>query len=378
MGPPDWWISKRLTNEAGQPHLYFYAKGERSTEQGAREQAVSSIRRQIADYILSRYQLELLGGEKQASSPPQIDVTRVEISGEKALKSLGKWTVYMCGRYPRSEYERVVGMLELGRTLGRRYRSGKSLYHQGAYKDAIRILESEIAQHGETPFVEHDIEASKILLGDSWLACNSPLSAAKARQYYQDVLNTSLSSSWKRTARERYAKLPDPPRLWNVRNKFGGKSVGLLCLRDEGQGWGPYSSLAMILEQDCRDVLLTEVNLAGLVSAADSAVVYSGSVHPLIRAGRQRRTDLVLAVLVSTDPDKRGQHAVAYGVTREAIDTTVRFFVVRVSDGRSVYTGEFKGVAGQGQTGRLSQYVANILVRNYLDKECPAVFDSVP
>jgi len=373
---PGWWRNQRPTNEPGQPYLYFYAKGESTrTEQDARDQARASIRQQVAEYILSRFMIEGSDGERRTSFGPQIDVKQVEISGDTAIKSAGRWTAYMCGRYPRSEYDTVVGLLDLGMSLDNTYRSAKSHYHQGLYQVVIRALESDVARHADTPFVEHDIEAAKILLGDAWLASKVPLSAAKARQCYEDVLSTSFSAAWKSTAEERIKKLPDPPRLWMVRNRFGGRSTGLVCLQNAGKGWKPYQDLSMTLDQDCREVLLPTEPLTGLISNADASAVFAGNVQSLVRAGHQRRAEVVLALLVSTDPAKRGQRTVAYGVERDAIDSTIRFFVVRVSDGKPVYSGEFKGVAGQAGDGRLAQYAATILIRNYLDKQCPAVFE---
>ena len=62
-----------------------------------------------------------------------------------------------------------------------------------------------------------------------------------------------------------------------------------------------------------------------------------------------------------------------YGVTLPAMDSMVRFFVVRVEDGKIVYNGQFKETAGALAESRLADRATAIMITKYLAQNCPVV-----
>jgi len=324
---PTWWDNPHKHDS---DHLYFKSEGksEVGLEQ-ARQEALKEVKAQVAEYICDEVKVQRDDSVLRAvfKSNSMAELRGVEVFDEADMRSGGVWTVWMLGRYPRSEYDRVRQKMERGTHLEHLWREAQSAVNMQKEGDAEKLLLEVIHSYDQALNMSFAVDAAKLALAGVYVKQNRIM---RARQWIGDVQNGATDDVWRRRADELIAMLPAP----SVGDAFDGKTVGIYCsVRKDG-----VAAPDLALTQDLNARLLKEQVktvqppdggiLCRDIFDADAAKVFSDAFRPL-------HADAVLVVVLDVDTRKTGTKVeIPFSNEKvDALDATLRYLVIRVSDG---------------------------------------------
>jgi hypothetical protein len=270
------------------------------------------------------------------------------------------------------EKKKALERVEFGRRLAAHYAGAKAAHSRGEYESARTNLQTVIRNYASLRAPAFDLEEAQLLLGD---ACGAQKDFLAARQSYEEVQQNSASDPWKESAALKLKGLPKAPRAWPLHDRWKGRKVALLCaVREAGQAPRPLAPLGEVLGSDCRESRLDYVDVSGDIGAdAVAALFDQRSCAAVEETAKRKGAGVVLAVLLTMDPAKRGQTQDMMGVAMPVADSEVSFLLVDVEGAKISYGGRFPEVAGTRSEARLSDRVASILLEKHLVPKCPAL-----
>lgn len=269
------------------------------------------------------------------------------------------------------EKQKVLERVAFDQRIVALFAEARAFHSRGEHESARTNLQTVIQNYARLRAPSFDLQEAQVLLGDTYGAQKDFLAA---RQCYDGVVQDSSSTQWKATASTKLRALPKAPRAWPLNDRWQGRKVALLCaVRDVGQVPRAFAALGTVLGRDCRESRLECVDL-GTIKADELAALFSQrSVTVVGEAAKRKGAGVVLAVLITVDPSKRGQTQETMGVAMPVADSEVAFLVVDVKGATVCYGDRFNEVAGNRSETRLAERVASILVEKYLVPKCPAL-----
>lgn len=267
---------------------------------------------------------------------------------------------------------KVLERVEFDRRMAGLLAEARAAHSRGEYESARTNLQVVVESHARLRAPTFDWEDAQVLLGDT---CGAQKDFLEARRNYEGVAQNSSSAAWKAAATAKLKALPRAPRAWPLNDRWRGRRVALLCAqREVGQAPRPFTALVEILGRDCRESRLESVEVTGDLKADELVALFGqGSVAAACEAAKRKGAGVVVAVLLSTDPAKRGQTEDMMGVAMPVADSEVTFLVVDAEGGTAGYGDRFSEVAGTRSESRFAERVASILVEKYLVPKCPAL-----
>ncbi|MDP2989747.1 MAG: hypothetical protein Q8O57_04185 [Kiritimatiellota bacterium] len=364
---PPRWISEPKSDDS----IYLYRVGHAAKQpsaDAAREAAFQDAVNQIARL----FSAAVPGG---ALLPPVSHL----ISGKAELVPGCVWIEKDGARaegwvqisWPLAEKQRVMKRMALGEELARHWAEAQEALRKGQAEKARGLLEDVLQRQDQALFMSFELDTAKLMLGD---INREQREVVEARACYESVINTSTSATARKAATEKVRLLPDPPRFWPIRDRWAGQKIALLCVIRDDKSCRRFLDLANVLTKDCGEARLGSVDIAqGLDEKSLAACFDKMDFSAACKAASAQQAGVVLAVLFDIDPLKRGATTQIYGVTLPAMDSMVRFFVVRVEDGKIIYNGQFKETAGALAESRLADRTTAIMITKYLVPNCPVV-----
>ncbi|MBM4148986.1 MAG: hypothetical protein FJ224_08070 [Lentisphaerae bacterium] len=259
--------------------------------------------------------------------------------------------------------------LQRGAEISARWAEAVRCEQQGALREATEHLKALLKEYDAGLGLSFNLADVQLKLGDLYAEQKDFL---EARRCYDAVRKSAPSRT--ADAARRLARLPAPPRLWPLNDRWGGGKVALLCsIRDEN-GSRAFGALAGRLTKDCGEARIPVLDISSSVPGAEAAAAFDNRAFtPAVDLARRQGAGVLLAVLFDIDPARRGKTEVHFGEAMPAVDSRVRFFVLKTADGSVLYTDQFKEIAGTSTSDRLAERAATIMVNNYLVPKCPAV-----
>ncbi len=324
---PTWWDNPHKHDPE---HLYFKAEGQSAVGlEQARQEALKEVKAQVSEYICDEVKVQRDDSELRAvfKSNSMAELRGVEVFDESDARSGGIWTVWMLGRYPRLEYNRVRQKMEVGTHLEHLWREAQSAVNMQKEGDAEKLLLEVIHTYDQALNMSFALEAAKLELAGVYAKQNRSM---KARQWIGDVQNSAADGVWRRRADALIAKLPVP----SVRDAFDGKTVGIYCsVRKDGVATPDLSLTqelnARLLKEQVKTVQSPDGGILGRdLFDTGAAKRFSDAFAPL-------HADAVLVVVLDVDTRKTGTKvAIPFSNEKvDALDAALRYLVIRVSDG---------------------------------------------
>ncbi|MFA5042696.1 MAG: hypothetical protein WC381_07345 [Kiritimatiellia bacterium] len=362
------WIAQPKTDDS----LYLYRVGHATNQPSAdtaRDAAFQDAVRQVAGIFMPAIRGNLSVTQVMAAvSLRNVDILPDCVHTEPAARGYEGWVQVS---YPLAEKQKIIRRIEQGEKADQLWTEANSEVTQGHYEPARKLLKQIVEGRGQALFMTADMDEVRLVLGDTYREQNNALDA---RCWYESVLHTTASDQWKTKAAEALGHLPDPPRFWPLQDRWNGRKVALLCAIRDDKPCRRFLDLANVLTKDCGEARLDSADIArGLDEESLAACFDKMDFSAAGKAALAQQAGVILAVLFDIDPRKRGTTTQMYGVTIPAMDSMVRFFVVRAEDGRIIYNGQFKETAGVFAESRLADRAAAIMIAKYLAPQCPVI-----
>ena len=135
---PLWWDNPHKHDS---DFLYFKAEGKSAVGlEQARQEALKDIKTMVAEYICAEVQLQQDEQSLRSTfrSRSVAELRGVEVIDESDWRTRGESIVWMLGRYPRQEYNRVRQKMALGTQLELQWRKAQSAVNRQS-EEEIRI-----------------------------------------------------------------------------------------------------------------------------------------------------------------------------------------------------------------------------------------------
>ncbi len=270
------------------------------------------------------------------------------------------------------EKQRALERVAFDRHIVALFSEARAARGRGEYESARTNLQAVIQNYARLRVPPFELQEAQVLLGDTYGAQRDFLAA---RQCYEGVVQNPAAAKWKDTAAARLKTLPKAPRSWPLNDRWRGRKVALVCaVRDVGQPPRPFTALAGVLGRDLRESRLENADVTGEIKAdAIAAFSEQRSIAAAGEVARREGSRVVLAVLLTTDPSKRGQTQETMGIAMPVADSEIAFWIVDVDGATVCYSDHFSDIAGTRSESRLAERVASILLENYLVPKCPAL-----
>jgi hypothetical protein len=322
---PIWWDNP---HQHDSEHLYFKAEGMSAVGlEQARQNALRAIQAQGAGYVYT--EIRSLNGvqESQASYESTVELRELEVFAEEEARNRSGWTVWMLGRYPRSEYNRIREKMECGAQLERQWKEAQSAVNRQQMQEAERLLGAIIETYDTGLRMSFALEAVKLELAGLYLRQNRGLTA---KHWLLDVQKSTLDKTWRAKAADMLSRMP----AFSCKDAFEGKAVGVYCCRGEN---GVVSAdprltqeLSGRLMKDGITVILLPEATPSLVESMDAA-----ATKRITDAFKPFKVDAVFVTVLDVDTSKTGsQVSIPFTTEKiEALDATLRYMVVRSADG---------------------------------------------
>ena len=338
--PPYWWSDP---HQHDRDDLYFKAKGQSVvSEQEARNDAMGSIKEQLSGYIRSHVAPD--GSVGEAAS--DFDLHEVESFREKSCRESlpGRWTVFMLGRYPRAEYNKIREKIALAEKLQRQWAVAQSELNRGETPKAEIRLRWIIGNYDQALLPTFALEQAKLELARLYLK-QSPPSVLKARKWIEDVNKSTGEKPWREQAEELGRNLPPI----TLHDAFGDRKVGVFCYVRDAEPIRASSELAELASIQFAAARVDHVPMASRNLGLEAAVFSGGEPEALLARARESGIDAVFAALLEIDPAKTGREEVIDGdILFPLGDATVYYAVLRVADGQLACFGQFHGHSSDG------------------------------
>ncbi len=363
-GKPSWWDDPRPHDKA---HLYFKAKGESSvSEQAARDAAMASVKRLLADFILTENDPD----GSMDEGVRRFDLREVESYKENTRKTAtGRWIVYMMGRYPRSEYRKIQARIAVAERLQQAWAAAQSALNRGELTRAESLLQKIIALYDQALAPGFAVEEAKLKLAGLYLE-QTPPAVLQARKWIQDVRKSTGDSGWRRQAEEMERNLP----AITLYGAFQGRKVGLFCCIRDGQ---PVRDSPEVLAEATARLTaagVPPVRLAPADVALAAGLFDAGSNALLMSTAKAKGVDVVLAILLDIDPAKTGKIEKYFDFENEMKDATVFYQVIRVGNGQVIAADKTPGWSKFGVTSLLNPIFTG---KNHLPKHAPVIAEQM-
>lgn len=362
------WIAQPKTEDSLYLYRVGHAMNQPSTD-AARDAAFQDAVRQIAGIFTPM----IRGNTSVTQVMTAVSLRNVDILPgcaytEPATHGHEGWVQVS---YPLAEKQKIIRRIEQGEKSDQLWVEAKSEVNQGRYEPAQKLLKQIIEGRDQVLFMTTDTDEIRLVLGDTYRAQGNVLDA---RRWYESVLHTTTADQWRTRATEALRHLPEPPRFWPLQDRWSGRKVALLCAIRDDKPCRRFLDLVNVLTKDCGEARLGSVDITQGLDAKNLADCFDKMDFTVAgKAATAKEAGLVLAVLFDIDPLKRGATTQMYGVTLPAMDSMVRFFIVRVEDGAIVYNGQFKETAGALAESRLADRAAAIMINKYLVPQCPVI-----
>ena len=351
--PPAWFVDAHKTDHA---HVYFKEIGE--SRMGASDSRADARRRleiSTRDYILDESDAREVGGDTRNA----FSLSGLEIFHEsEPRRESGRWKVYILGRLPRVEYDRIVSRIRLGRQLTGKWGDAQSMVSAGNHSEAIGVLENLIKKFDSSL----DLRFRKV--DAEWLvaqACLRSGNTMRARRVLIELQNCE-DSRIARRAVEKLKQLPNP----GPKDYFHGLDVVLVT--------GKKKSGKIV---NCRE--LQEELKGRLIHEGYRLLAPKGEYIDKVSAGLQTGdfTDLTQSVggnvvflaLLSVDEEKFGKMvSIPFSEGKmPAIDSSLFYYVIRSDNGAVIVSGKTQ-TASNGSLKRAISGLANTILthRNHL------------
>jgi hypothetical protein len=365
---PDWCLHPKQDDS-----LYLYRVGKSSghpTAEAAKSAAYQDALAAFSREIVSEVKVD--GSTTRLTSELQIRGAEVMPECVYPRQTRGGWSCCVQVSYPKTERNKLVSQINLGEELRRAWAQARSARAQGDFgtlKDLTARIEKD---YPAALFPGFDWGETFLFMGDACLQDrNEPL---EAWEWYDKVVKLSKSSEWAKQAQERIRRLPEPPDMWRVGQRWGMPKLALLCSLREGQEPKRFMDLTNVMIGKCGEGRLESVDIGKEMTSAEMAAFFDRTDFTAAsRVASARGAGMLLAVLYDIDPAKRGTMQEVAGVKIAALDSTVRFFVVPTGATPPLYSGQFKEATGPNSPPRWAERAASILIKKYLVPESPSI-----
>lgn len=371
---PDW-IGQPKSDDS----IFLYRVGTATGQPdpvAARRQAFVAARAAIAEEMLARAGVPELQRPAWAT---RLDLRNVEIApGAVYLEESPDGTVaaWVQVSYPLADKTELLGRIEqenrAATGMAKARQSAATLMRQGGFTAARTNLQAALACGGTAPGATDERAETLLMLGE---VCAAQKDFGAARQTYDELLRPGTAAVWRNRAAERLKACPKPPRAWPLRERWGGRTVAVLCARREvGAPPRPFAALAAVLHRE-----LGEARLNPLEIATQPVVVAKlfdeRELDAVGMAVRQHAVQVVVAVLLTVDPARQGKTETVMGIEMPLTDSVITFAVIDIARGRMLYEGSFRDAVAQQSEQRLSERIGGLMIEKHLVPRCPAVED---
>lgn len=379
-GPPAWTDHPKSDDSI---FLYRVGFAEGKPDKGAAQQAAyQNALSVIVNEMLARAGVEEALRPEVAANLPVRNAEIVPGAVYTQTKPAGV-ACWVQVSYPLAEKGKLLEQIEpqkkialertaFDRGIVARLAEARSAHARGEYESALTNLQAVIQNYHRLRVPPFALQEAQILQGDAYGGRKDFLAA---RQCYEEVALNAPAARWKEEAEARLRTLPKAPRAWPLHDRLKGRKVALLCaVRDVGQAPRPFAPLGGALEKDIRDARLDSVDVTGEVKPDGIAALFDQRAPAAVgEAAKRKGAGVVLAVLLTTDPAKRGKTQDMMGVAMPVADSEIAFLVVDVNGATVCYGDRFSEVTGSRSEARLAERVASILMEKHLVPKCPAL-----
>jgi len=268
------------------------------------------------------------------------------------------------------EKKKILERIEFDMHVAALFNEAQAAQARGEYELAQTHLQTVIQNYPKLRTPSFDLPEAQLLLGDTYCARKDFL---MARCCYDGVMQTS--AKWKNTASAKLKALPKAPRAWPLNDRWHGRKVAFIsAIRNVGQTPRPFAALGSILSRDCRESRLENVDISSELKTSELTALFDQrALPPAIGAAKQNGSGIILAVLITSDPSKRGQTKETMGITMPVADSEATFLVVDVNGAKAIYSDRFTEISGTRSESQFAERVASIMVEKYLIPKCPAL-----
>lgn len=351
------WISQPKSDDS----MYLYRIGQATgaaTEEDARAAAFMNALERLAMEILSTLEIE---------GDTAVLRSHIEFQGAEILPHAmhmeageGGYSCWVQVSFPRTEKDRVLAEVEAGRQLERTWEAAQAAFLRGDFGEAQAGLLSVLNATGGLAYARFDSDEAKKMLGDTYREQKDYL---EARRWYDQLANLSEAPAYREAARTEIEKLPEPPMLWPMRDRWQGRKVGLVCGIRDGDGLRSFDAMTRILRRELHQARLDSTDLGKSMDEADLEDLLDIEIlSGLDEAFDADEAGVVLAVLYDINPAKAS-----------GIDTVVRYLVIDGASRAVVDRNQFKEMTGTQSPDRMAARCAEILARRYLVPKSPAL-----
>ncbi len=366
------WIAYPKTDDS----LYVYRTGHSAgspTKEAARDAAFQDSILQVA-----RIFLPLTGEEGVINLLSVLSLKNVEILPDcfYAEKRGGLFEGWVQVSFPIVEKQKIYAQIEAGDKLEQMWQAILMDAKQAKYDTARKQLTELFANKNEALLVNVDLDEARLLQGDIF---KEQKDVIEARRSYDIVRNTSTSEKWKKLAEEKTAQLPEPPRFWQMADRWGGKGVGLVCAIRDGAKCRWFKDLTAILTGDCGEAKIANCDIGQKMDAGQLSEFFDKmDFVSACSAAEGQGAGIVFGVLYDIDPAKRGVMISQFDMTVPVPDTVVKFFVVRTPDNKLMYNDQFREITGEKAESALAGRAASVIITKYLVPNSPSVPEPPP
>jgi len=363
---PDW-IAYPKTDDS----LYVYRVGHSAcspTKEAARDAAFRDAILQVAKIFIP-----LTGEAGLPSLLSVLSLKEVEILpgcfyAENHGNTFEGWVQVS---FPIAQKQKIYAQIEAGDKLEQKWQAALLDAKQAKYDTAKTQLTDLFEKQNDALLVNVDLDEARLLQGDILKEQNDVI---EARRSYNIVRNTSTSDRWKMLAEEKLSLLPEPPRLWQMADRWGGQKVGLVCAIRDGAQCRWLRDLTVVLTGDCGEAKIGSYDLGQKMDAAQFSSFFDKlDFAAACSAALSQGGGIVLGVLYDIDPAKKGKTITQFDMTIPVPDTVVKLFVIRAADKKLMYNDQFKEITGNKTESVLTDRAASIVITKYLVPHCPAV-----
>ena len=335
---PDWWSNPQ---QHGTEFLFFKAMGESPVSmEEARRQAMISVQRQVADYIMTEVSVVTNAGIRPTDLERVIQLSEVTTMGHPHDAKIGsRWYVWVLGRYPVPEYQRIRKRIEAGLELQADWIEAQSLVNRQQYVSAEPKLDRILKDFSEALVLAFSLDEVKLSMATVQLKQGRNL---KARQWALDVKKNASDSVWQQRASEVLASIPPV----TIKDAFEDRMVSLVFYRDDGGASTPDASLTKLLNDRLAGLGISTVAFPVEIPAL-GPVMDDQSLNGLATAIQGKDVDLLLVAKLSVDADKTGKKQEVFGVAQEQLDARLNYWVVRAENGEVLVSGQTAGYSSK-------------------------------
>jgi len=323
---PWWWgIARKHDSD----HLYFTAKCEAGTSEGARRAALESGMAQFAGYVSSG-----VGGNV---ADVVGEVREAEAFHTDEVFADGRYRVWMLVRVPRGEYDRHVGRLERAARLESGWKSAQSLANRGLFKEAGAELEGVLKMYDGTLGLAFAEDEVKLKLAEVF---KGQARNSRARKWAGDVVAGTTDAGLRRKAEEFVKGLPQAT-LRDALNP-DGKACAVYALKRGGAGWVHWAALSDAAKaRRASEKILCEIAGEGRVWTGSEEGGEEGGEEGIFKmiAVESDRRGLPVALVLGLVAPKNKKSGEGGGL-EELGD--IFWWVIRSSDGEVVSSGGTK------------------------------------